>query len=80
MSTFIKQTKPGNSIEEVIYFIKSYIPIKKNGNWYQAEVVAYDNIFDNSDDAFHFLEDNYNNNTIHICRITNNTFAYIYQI
>ena len=29
MSTFIKQTKPGNSIEEVIYFIKSYIPIKK---------------------------------------------------
>jgi hypothetical protein len=80
MSKLIRLTKLANNIDEAITYIKSYFPIKKNGNWSQTEVVAYENTFENNEDAFDFLEQNYTQNTINICKVNKNTFAYIYQI
>jgi hypothetical protein len=80
MSKFIRLTRLANNIDEVIQYIKSYFPIKKNGNWTQMEVIAYENTFDNNDEAFEFLEHNFSKNTIHVCQVNKNIFAYIYQI
>ena len=80
MSKFVRLTRLANNIDEVIPYIKSYFPIKTNDNWSQIEVIAYENTFDNNDDAFEFLEHNFVKNTIHVCRVNQNTFAYIYQI
>jgi hypothetical protein len=80
MSKLIRLTKVANNIDEAITYIKSYFPIKMNNNWTKTEVIAYANTFDNTEDAFDFLEENYTYNTINICRVNVNTFAYIYQI
>lgn len=80
MSKLIRLTKVANNIDEAITYVKSYFPIKKNGNWTHIEVIAYENTFENNDEAFEFLEHNFCKNTIHICRVNQNTFAYIYQI
>lgn len=77
---FMRMTIVANNIDEAINFLKVYIPIKKNGEWDQAEIVAYENLFDNTDDAFNFLEENYHGDTIHICSAGKNSFAYVYQI
>ena len=80
MSQFMKMTIVSDNIDQAINFLKLYIPIKRNNSWEQAEIVAYENIFDNTDDAFHFLEENYSDNAINICSAGNNRFAYIYKI
>jgi hypothetical protein len=80
MSKKMKMTIKANDITEAINFLKIYFPIKKNDVWEQADITAYANKFNNLDDAFVFLEDNCNDNTIHICSINNGSFAYVYVI
>ena len=80
MSKLMKMTIKANDINEAINFLKVYFPIKKNNIWEQAEITAYVNKFNNLDDAFHFLEQNYIENTIHICGVNDDSFAYIYAI
>ena len=76
----MKMTIKSNDITEAINFLKIYFPIKKNDIWQEAEIIAYANNFNNLDDAFVFLEQNYTENTIHICCVNNDSFAYIYTI
>jgi len=80
MSKIVRLTKVANNITEAIQYIKSYFPLKKNNSWSQIDVVAYENCFQNNDEAFEFLEQNFVKNTIHICQVDKNTFAYIYEI
>jgi hypothetical protein len=77
MSKQMKMTIQSNNITEAINFLKVYFPIKKNDIWEKAEIIAYENKFNNLDDAFVFLEQNSTVNTIHICSVNNDTFAYV---
>ena len=77
MSKRMKMTIQSNNITEAINFLKVYFPIKKNDIWEQAEITAYANKFNNVDDAFVFLEDNCTDNTIHICGVNDDSFAYV---
>jgi hypothetical protein len=74
----MKMTIKANDITEAINFLKVYFPIKKNDIWEKADIVAYENKFNNLDDAFVFLEQNCTENTIHICSIDNDSFACMY--
>ena len=80
MSKRMKMTIKSNDITEAINFLKVYFPIKKNDIWEKADIIAYENKFNNLDDAFIFLEQNCTENTIHICSVNNDSFAYVYAI
>jgi hypothetical protein len=80
MSKKMKMTIKANDITEAINFLRIYFPIKKNDIWEKAEITAYANKFNNLDDAFVFLEDNCTDNTIHICGVNNDSFAYVYTL
>jgi hypothetical protein len=73
----MKMTIKSNDITEAIHFLKVYFPIKQNDIWEKADVIAYENKFNNLDDAFVFLEQNSTENTIHICSVNNDSFAYV---
>jgi hypothetical protein len=76
----MKMTIKSNDITEAINFLTVYFPIKKNDIWEKADIIAYENKFNNLDDAFNFLEQNCTENTIHICSVNNDSFAYVYAI
>jgi len=80
MPKLVHLIKSANNIDEAIIYIKSYFPIRKNGTWCPTQIVVYQNTFDNTKDAFEFLEQNFINNTINICEVNKNRYAYIYQI
>ena len=80
----IKSIMVADSLDWTINFLKNYQPIKYDGNWYPAHVVVHeaDKIYENSEQAFQSMRQNTDNlggNTIQVCQLPNNQFAFLYN-
>jgi len=79
--TEVKSIMFANNLEEAKSILENCVPIKLNGEWFQADVAVYEKISSDIEIVWDTMRkniDNLSKTTIQLCPFEHNQFAYLF--